>query len=57
MQVLAMIANAALRTVISPTPKASNMLGQGNALDWRTATSPFSPVKGDTDTRTALDVM
>jgi hypothetical protein len=50
-----MIANVALGAVISPTPKASNMLGQGNALDSRTAISPFSPVKGDTDTRTALD--
>ena len=51
-----MIANVALGTLISPTPKASNMLGQGNALDSRTAISPFSPVKGDTDTRTTLDI-
>jgi hypothetical protein len=32
-RVPAMIANVALGAVISPTPKASNMLGQGNALD------------------------
>jgi hypothetical protein len=55
MQALTMIANFALVAVISPTPKASNMSGQGNALDSRTAKSPFSPVKGDTDTRSALD--
>jgi hypothetical protein len=45
MQVLAMIADAAVATVISPTPKASNMLGQGNALDSGTTKNWFSPAR------------
>jgi hypothetical protein len=43
---------------LSPSPRrfSDRFLGQGNALDSRTATPPFSPVRGDTDARTALGV-
>ena len=55
-RVLVIIGNVALGAVISRTLKASNMSGQGNALDRPTTTSPLSPAKGDTDIIAAFDI-